>query len=105
MSLGKVVVRIITMHPTHRLIEYLKQRKFGLTTVPAQGVEGPVTLVFTVIKRQNLPEVVAAVQRLTPGAFYTVEDVRYASEGVFPESLSIRDKFSLDLLRPFRKAK
>jgi uncharacterized protein YebE (UPF0316 family) len=105
MSLGKVVVRIITLHPTDQLKHYLKQRKFGFTSVPAQGAAGPVTLVFTVIKRNNLPEIVASVQRLTPGAFYTVEDVRYASEGVFPEAITFWDKCSLDLFRSFRKAK
>ena len=34
--------------------------------------------------RADLPRVVQLVQHFHPHAFYTVEDVRYASEGIFP---------------------
>jgi len=43
-----------------------------------------VHLIFLVVKRVDLPQVIGHVQRLTPNAFYSVEDVRFVSKGVFP---------------------
>jgi hypothetical protein len=37
-----------------------------------------------VIKRGDLEDVVATVKKFNPKAFYSVEDVRFVKEGVFP---------------------
>jgi hypothetical protein len=41
---------------------------------------GPVKVIFTVVKRKNLPEVIATIKRFNPRAFYTIEDVRFVQE-------------------------
>jgi uncharacterized protein YebE (UPF0316 family) len=84
LSLGTVLVRVITKRDSTDLIEALKEAKYGLTTHGADGTQGPVTIVFTVVKRQDLPHVVDIIKQFNPHAFYSVEDVRHASEGVFP---------------------
>jgi uncharacterized protein YebE (UPF0316 family) len=84
LSLGTVLVRVITRPDCTGLIEALKGSGYGLTTHSADGAQGPVTIVFTVVKRQDLSHVVEIIEQFNPHAFYSVEDVRHASEGVFP---------------------
>lgn len=104
LSLGKVVIQIITPRSAAQLIEFLKTEKYGVTNIHAQGVEGPVEVVFSIIERQDLKHVVAMVKKFNPQAFYTIEDVRFASEGIFPERLSVLNQSTMMLFRPHRKS-
>jgi uncharacterized protein YebE (UPF0316 family) len=84
LSLGTVLVRIITKRDYTDLTGALRGAGYGLTTHAADGTQGQVTIVFTVVKRQDLPQVIEIIKRFNPHAFYSVEDVRHASEGIFP---------------------
>ncbi|HMA04369.1 MAG TPA: DUF2179 domain-containing protein [Methanomicrobiales archaeon] len=84
LSLGTVLVRVITGRDSSTLVDALKAADYGLTIHAAEGAEGPVTIVFTVVKRQELPRIIGIIKEFNPHAFYSVEDVRHASEGVFP---------------------
>ena len=84
LSLGTVLVRVVTGRDSTDLTGALKGEGYGITTHSADGAQGPVTIVFTVVKRQDLPHVVGIIKQFNPHAFYSVEDVRHASEGVFP---------------------
>ncbi len=88
LSLGKVLVRIITRRDAGHLLDYLKSRRFGVTSVDAEGVDGPVRVIFTIVQRSDLAGVVDIVKEFNPNAFYTVEDMRFVSEGIFPERRS-----------------
>jgi len=84
LSLGTVVVRLIPKQDTSDLVNYLSENKFGLTSIDATGSKGgPVKILLSIIKRKDLPAFVDAVNRFNPHAFYTVEDVRSVSDGVF----------------------
>lgn len=82
-SIGKVIIRIIPIHNTDRLIAYLKENNFGITIVDAMGSKGKVKIIFSVINRKELQEIVPVINQYNPHAFYTIEDIRSAREGVF----------------------
>ena len=84
MAIGKLVVRIITNKDATDLIEALKSKNYGITIVDAQGATGSVKIIFTVIKRMDTDDVVGMIKRFNPRAFFSMEEVRSASEGVFP---------------------
>ena len=105
LSLGTVLVRVITKRDSADLVEALKAADYGLTTHAADGAQGPVTIVFTVVKRQALPHVVGIIRQFNPHAFYSVEDVRHASEGVFPAREGGVLRSYLDPRRFFAKKK
>jgi uncharacterized protein YebE (UPF0316 family) len=86
LAIGTQVVRIITRRDAGRLIDSLKSAGYGVTALDGQGATGPVQLVFTVIKRKQLPEVLAIIKRFDPHTFYSIDDVQAAAEGVFPAS-------------------
>jgi uncharacterized protein YebE (UPF0316 family) len=93
-AIGKVVIRIITGKEATELIKSLRESGYGVTSIPAHGSTGTVHLIFTVVKREHLEEVEEMIRRFNPRAFYSIEDVRYVSEGVFPEGLPFyRRKF------------
>ena len=104
-SIGLASVRIITKEDPQDLVQYLRSRNYGVTSIDGEGATGRVKMVCTIIRRQDLSPVVGIIKKFHPGAFYSVEEVRSVAEGVFPERSS-RGVFSwLDSLRFFRKGK
>lgn len=106
-SLGLVSVRIITKKDPGELIQYLRLNNYGVTSLDGEGGTGKVKMVFTIIKRQDLPHVVEIIKKFHPNAFYSVDDVKSVGEGIFPENrLPGGGVFSwLDSLRFYRKGK
>lgn len=95
-AVGVEVVRVITRSDATQLIEYLRQKDFGVTSMNAQGTTGQVNVIFTIVRRADVPKVLEAVKRFNPKAFYTVEAIRSISEGVFPTRMqqNISRKFT-----------
>ena len=100
LAIGKVVLRIITQRDATKLIAFLRDEGYGVTVVDAEGATGTVKIIFTVINRKNLEAVVGAVKEFNPRAFFSVEDVRLAREGIF-----LPQKDYLSFLRTKRKGK
>ena len=84
MAIGTVVIRIITQKDAEALIRRLKENRYGVTNVDAQGAMGQVKIIFTIVKRKNIDSVLGIVRDCNPLAFYTIEDVRSVRKGVFP---------------------
>ncbi len=88
LSLGLTSVRIITKDDPNALLQFLRSQNYGVTSIDAEGGTGKVKMVFTIIKRQDLPHVVRIIKGFHPSAFYSVEEVKSVAEGVFPEQRS-----------------
>lgn len=84
LSIGKVLIRVITNKDACDLVEYLRSAGYGLTSVDALGSTGPVKVVFSVVERHDIQKIVKIIERFNPHAFYTIEDVRFVSEKVMP---------------------
>jgi uncharacterized protein YebE (UPF0316 family) len=106
-SLGLTSVRIITKKDPGELMQYLRLHDYGVTSIDGEGATGKVKMVFTIIKRQDLPHVVGIIKQFHPTAFYSVDEVKSVGEGVFPENRSRNaGVFSwIDSLRFYRKGK
>lgn len=85
LALGNVVVHITLRDSASGLINSLKQAGYGITALEAQGATGPVQVIFSVIKRKELTKVVAIIKAVEPKAFYSVNDLKIAAEGIFPK--------------------
>ena len=84
-AIGLLCVRTITNEDATELIEYLKEKEFGVTSVSASGISGQVRLILSVIKRRDLQDMISIINEKMPRAFISIEDVRSASEGYFPQ--------------------
>ncbi len=104
LALGLQVIRIITNQDCSDLLQALKKQNHGITVVDAQGAVGPVKMIFTIIQRKNVKEVALLIRKYNPTAFYSIEEIKDTSQGVFTENsrtgfASIRQMF------PARKGK
>jgi uncharacterized protein YebE (UPF0316 family) len=83
---GKVIVRIITRKDVVPLIQFLNTQSFRYTKVVAEGPDGNENLVFTVLQRERLDDLLKKLKEILPTAFYTIEKVKAAGEsGALPE--------------------
>jgi uncharacterized protein YebE (UPF0316 family) len=101
LSLGKVMVRVVTQRDAAELIKALSDKGFGVTTVGGKGAYGPVNILFTIIPRKKQTDIFELVQTYNPRAFCTVEEVGNTYDGTFPINQS---RFSFNF-RPARKSK
>lgn len=84
MAMGILVVRVFTQADGSRLITRLKEAGYGVTCLDGHGTTGPVQVIYTVIQRSSLEVVDRIIRDYNPKTFYSIEDVRFVSAGVFP---------------------
>ena len=82
-ALGWQIVRIISNRDCNELILKLRRENHGTTVVEAEGSKGPVKIILTVVKRKSIDTVIGIIREYNPDAFYSMEDIRNTSKGVF----------------------
>jgi uncharacterized protein YebE (UPF0316 family) len=89
-SLGTVILRIIPKKDTSELVNYLRLNNYGLTIVDAEGSTGPVKIIFSIVKRKDVPHIVNIINQFNPNAFYTIEEVKAVNKGIFKDKRNNR---------------
>ncbi|ADU66084.1 Protein of unknown function DUF2179 [Desulfurispirillum indicum S5] len=98
-SLGYSLVRVITRRDATELVHYLKESRYHVTHVDAEGELGDVKVIFTTIRRRELPRVLEIIKTFNPRACYTIEDLRFVSESGLPHGAT-RSAMGLQSLLP-----
>jgi uncharacterized protein YebE (UPF0316 family) len=75
LAIGSVLVRVITGLESQQLVDLLREAGCGVTRIGAHGLQGPVEIVFTVIPRRRLTDVLALVKQFDADAFYSVDEL------------------------------
>lgn len=88
LALGLQVMRIIVQKESEKLVQALVEHNFGITIMDATGSKGPVKVILTVVKRKEISLVRNLISEFNPTAFYSIEDIRTVSRGVFREGNS-----------------
>jgi uncharacterized protein YebE (UPF0316 family) len=105
LSLGVVLVRVVTKKDAAELVEYLKSADYGVTSVDGHGMAGQVKVVFTIVPRREVKSVADLIKKFNPQAFYSIEEVGFVKKGIFPPR-QIGGFFNyFRIFRPFRKGK
>ncbi len=105
LSIGTVAIRIITRRNADELIQALRKKHISITIVDAKGAKGPVKLLFSIVKRQNVKKVISVVKKYNPNAFYSIEDIRQVSKQLPPYKKTGSSRFFTDFLKNWRKGK
>lgn len=98
LAVGQVILRVITSQDAIVLTTAIQQAGIRLTIVDAKGSKGPVQLLFTVINRDQIPDMISLIEAHNPKAFYSIENVRFVREEdrlISPESVSLAGRFSI----------
>lgn len=77
-SVGKVLIRVITKKHSKELLKILKKSRYTTTSMGAESQDGKVRLIMTVVDRHDSQKVIDIVKKHNPHAFYSIEDVRFA---------------------------
>ena len=105
LSLGVVLIRVITSKDASELVEYLKSAKYGVTSIDAHGSEGEVKVVFTIVPRREVASIVNLIKQFNPKAFYSIEEVGFVEKGTFPARKTWLSDGLKGIFRAFRKGK
>jgi uncharacterized protein YebE (UPF0316 family) len=79
LALGTQIIRVLTRRDASELVTALRNAGHGVTSVEGQGATGGVHVLFTIVARKRLSEVVAMIEQFDPATLYVVEDVRAAA--------------------------
>jgi len=83
LAIGVLLVRIFAREESSRMTEVLHNAGYGTTVVKAKGHYEEVSILYSIVKRHDLKELSALIHSVNPDAFYTVEDIRSASHGIY----------------------
>ena len=84
LAMGIVKIQIITSRSAGDLIINLKNAGYGITHHEAKGSSESVSIIYSIIKRNEIQKVENIVKETNPKAFYSIEEVKSVSHGVFP---------------------
>lgn len=84
LALGMLTLRIFAVREGAELSNRLTGAGFGVTTLQGHGAEVEVEVLFVIIQRRDLDQVIHIIREVNPKIFYSVEEVRASNQGVFP---------------------
>jgi len=84
LAMGIVRIQIITRKNADELISNMKKAGYGITHHKAMGSNENVSIIYSIIKRIEISKVEDIVKTTNPNAFYTIEDVKMVSHGLYP---------------------
>lgn len=84
LAIGTLVVRAFLSKDGASLVKNLHEKGYGVTYVDGYGINGPVQVIYTIVMRRELPDVVNIIQETHSKVFFTVEELRSVQQGVFP---------------------
>ena len=82
---GLSTVRIVSQHGGVEIAQALRERGYGVTEIPGFGRDGSVEIIYCVVQRQHLDEVMALVDRWDAGAFVMAEEPKILRGGSIAE--------------------
>lgn len=97
LAMGMLIVRVITKREAKMALHNLRESGLGVTSLKADGKDGPVNIFYTVIKRADLEKVIGIIKKFNEKAFYTIEDVRFMSDPIQPPPLFLTREHHLGL--------
>ena len=84
LAMGIIKIQVITRKEAKQLIAALKEAGYGITHHDALGANSVVSIIHTIIKRTELAKVEDIIRTYNPKAFYSIEEIKFVSQGVFP---------------------
>lgn len=83
LALGIQMIRVFASGNGDNLVQNLNVKGYGATKVEAQGARENISLIYTIVHRNDMSDVISIIREFNPKAFFTVEDVKAVSEGIF----------------------
>jgi uncharacterized protein YebE (UPF0316 family) len=92
LAIGHEMVRVITRKDATNLINELRENGYGVTSVKAEGIDGEVAVIYLIVRRSMIKDVLGIINRNNPRALYTVEAIKYVNRDIFHKSEEERQR-------------
>ena len=102
LAVGNLMIRVITNKDGDVLAKILNSHGYGATIIDAEGSNGKVNIIYSLVYRTNLTPALKLIKDFNPEIFYSIEDIRDVSSGIFPEKMPM---YRINLFRHWRKGK
>jgi len=106
LSIGMVILRIVTTDGSgEEIAQFLQAENYGTTCLDAKGARGGVKMIISLVNRDDVPRITRHIEETNPGAFFSIEDVKYVNQGVFrPKKQNPLSGFIHSLAGPRKRA-
>jgi uncharacterized protein YebE (UPF0316 family) len=81
LAIGHVSITIVSSRRGAAIADFLREKGFAVTEIPARGKDGMVSLLSCSVLRKNVVDVRKLVNEVDAEAFITAEDVRPVRRG------------------------
>ncbi|MCK9484415.1 MAG: DUF2179 domain-containing protein [Candidatus Marinimicrobia bacterium] len=85
LALGLQAIRIISPETVDVLTMTLRDEGFGVTVIDAKGAKGQVHIIYSIVQRKNVNEVIRIAREISPDVFISIQDIRSVNAGFFSE--------------------
>ncbi len=102
LAVGNLMIRIITSKDGDVLAKILNAHGYGATIINAEGSTGKVNIIYSLVHRTNVSEALTLIKDFNSDIFYSIEDIRDVSSGIFHEKVPMS---RINLLHRWRKGK
>jgi uncharacterized protein YebE (UPF0316 family) len=93
LALGHELIRVITRTDASQLVQILRDKGYPVTFATGHGREGEVGILYIILRRKAIKEVIGIIKKFNPRAFYTIEDMRFVSNGNYlPRTRKLLEK-------------
>jgi len=84
-AMGIDLLMVITSKDISKLVSFLNSVNYGITIMDGEGSTGKVKVIYSVVRRKDVGEIINFIKRFNPDAFYSIADVRSVSpKAIFP---------------------
>ncbi|MCG8484678.1 MAG: DUF2179 domain-containing protein [Clostridia bacterium] len=84
LALGVLSARIFVIkEKTNDLMNKLCEKGFGITIIEGMGKIDKTNILFCIFRRKELNQVTEIIESVDANLFYSIEDLRHVSKGVF----------------------
>jgi uncharacterized protein YebE (UPF0316 family) len=94
LALGTYILRVIVPGKGNDLPNKLRKAGYGVTCVEGEGSTGPVSMIYTIVKRKHVRQAMGIIHGTVPNAFVTIEEARGIEKGIFPPGVLRADPFN-----------
>ncbi len=101
----KFLIRIIIPDLNPEFMAQLKRLEIHITYIQGHGPDGPVQILFSIVDREKLKQILNVVKTKQPNAFYSIEDVRYVHDYMPGDDIRLHRRPVLQPFYWFRKSK
>ena len=72
-AIGYLQVNVVSRHHADEIAAKLRESKFGVTILPAEGKSGELSIILIIVKRKFQKRLIASIEKIDKQAFITVQ--------------------------------